>query len=113
MRVSVMMRVGGIITPYAEGSTMRQMSTVGIDTAKQVFQLHGVDAQGHVVLHKRVTRKQVLPLLAQMPPCLVSLEACGGSHYWARESTKLGHEGLVVQMKLHFERAIGHPPPLT
>ena len=70
---------------------MRQITTLGIDTAKQVFQLHGVDAQGNVVLHKRVTRKQVLPLLAQLPPCLVGLEACGGSHSWAREITKLGH----------------------
>jgi transposase len=70
---------------------MRQISTLGIDTAKQVFQLHGVDAQGHVVLHKRVSRTQLLPLLAQLPPCLVGLEACGGSHYWAREITKLGH----------------------
>ena len=70
---------------------MAQITTLGIDTAKQVFQLHGVDAQGNIVLHKRVTRKQVLPLLAQLPPCLVGLEACGGSHYWAREITRLGH----------------------
>jgi transposase len=70
---------------------MRQINTLGIDTAKHVFQLHGVDQQGHVVLHKRVSRKQVLPLLAQLPPCLVGLEACGGSHSWAREITKLGH----------------------
>lgn len=70
---------------------MRQITTLGIDTAKQVFQLHGVDEQGHVVLHKRVSRKQVLPLLAQLPPCVVGLEACGGAHYWAREITKLGH----------------------
>ena len=60
---------------------MAQITTLGIDTAKQVFQLHGVEAHGHVVLHKRITRKQVLPLLAQLPPCLVGLEACGGSHY--------------------------------
>ena len=60
---------------------MRQITTLGTDTAKQVFQLHGVDHQGHVVLHKRVSRKQLLPLLAQLPPCLVGLEACGGSHY--------------------------------
>ena len=70
---------------------MRQITTLGIDTAKNVFQLHGVDAQGNTVLHKRVSRKQVLPLLAQLPPCLVGLEACGGSHYWAREIAKLGH----------------------
>jgi transposase len=86
-----MMNIGGIITPYAGGSTRRQRTTLGIDPAKQVFQLHGVDAQGHTVLHKRVSRKQVLPLLAQLPPCLVGLEACGGSHYWAREITRLGH----------------------
>src|SRR5215813_15642647 len=84
-RVSVMMRVRSIITPFAGGSTMRQITTLGIDTAKQVFQLHGVDAQGNTVLHKRVSRKQVLPLLAQLPSCLVGLEACGGSHSWARE----------------------------
>jgi transposase len=52
---------------------MRQITTLGLDTAKQVFQLHGVDAQGHTVLHKRVSRKQVLPLLARLPPCLVGL----------------------------------------
>jgi len=85
------MRVADIITPFAGGFTMTQITTLGIDTAKQVFQLHGVDAHGNVVLHKRITRKQVLPLLAQLPPCLVGLEACGGSHYWAREITKLGH----------------------
>jgi transposase len=70
---------------------MRQITTLGLDTAKQVFQLHGVDAQGNVMLHKRLTRKQLLPLLAQVPPCLIGLEACGGSHYWAREITKRGH----------------------
>jgi transposase len=89
--MSVMMRVASIITPFAGGSTMAQMTTLGIDTAKQVLQLHGVDAQGKVVLHKRVTRKQVVPLLAQLPPCLVGLDACGGSHDWARDITQLGH----------------------
>src|SRR5919202_5570868 len=86
------MLVAETISPGAGGSTMRQITTLGIDTAKQVFQLHGVDAQGNTVLHKRVTRKQVLPLLAQLPPCLVGLEACGGAHYWARELQKLGHD---------------------
>jgi hypothetical protein len=71
-----MLMVAGIITPFAGGSTMRQSSPLGIDTAKQVFRLHGVDQQGHVMLHKRVSRKQVLPLLAQLPPCLGGLEAC-------------------------------------
>ena len=51
------------------------------------------------MLHKRVSRKQVLPLLAQLPPCLVGLEACGGSHYWAREITKLGHTVKLMRHK--------------
>jgi transposase len=59
---------------------MAQLTTLGIDTAKDVFQLHGVDQQGQVVRRKRVTRTPLLPLLAQLPPCLVGLEACGGSH---------------------------------
>lgn len=58
--------------------------------------LHGVDQQGHVVLHKRVTRTQLLPMLAQLPPCLVGLEACGGAHYWARKITKRGH--MITRM---------------
>jgi transposase len=86
-----MMIMAETITSCAGGSTMRQITTLGIDTAKQVFQLHGVDAKGNTVLHKRVSRQQVLPLLAQLPPCLIGLEACGGSHYWAREIMKLGH----------------------
>jgi len=70
---------------------MRPSTTLGIDTAQQVFQLHGVDAQGKTGLHKRLARQQVLPRLAQWPPCLVGLEACGGSHSWARDITQLGH----------------------
>ena len=67
-----MMKVADIITPFTGGSTMRQITTLGIDTAKQVFQLHGVNAQGNVVLHKRVTRTQLLPLLAQLPQWLLA-----------------------------------------
>jgi transposase len=70
---------------------MRQLTTLGIDTAKQGFPLHGVDAQGTTVLHQRVSRKPVLPLLAPWPPCLVGREACGGSPYWGRDMTQRGH----------------------
>jgi transposase len=86
-----MMIEAATIIPFAGGFTMRQISTLGIDMATQVFQLHRVDQQGHVVLHKRIARNQGLPLLAQFPPWLVGLEACGGSHSWARESTQRGH----------------------
>lgn len=66
--------------------------TVGLDLAKRVFQVHGVDAAGGVVLRKALRRAQVLPLFAKLPPCLVGIEACGTSHHWARELIRLGHE---------------------
>jgi transposase len=64
---------------------------VGIDLAKQVFQVHGVDYQGKVVLRKQLRRNQMLSFFATLPPCLIGMEACGGAHYWARELQKLGH----------------------
>ncbi len=67
-----------------------QMTTLGIDVAKPVFQLHGVDKRGHVVLIKRLSRAKVLPCVAQLPSCLIGMEASGGAHDWARELTKLG-----------------------
>lgn len=64
---------------------------VGIDLAKQVFQLHGVDRQDKVVLRRQLRRNQLLSFFATLPPCLIGMEACGGAHYWARELQKLGH----------------------
>src|ERR1700760_3208836 len=73
-----------------------QITTVGLDLAKRVFQVHGVDASGEVVIRKALRRSQMLPFFAKLPPCLVGIEACGTSHYWARELIKLGHEvGLM------------------
>ena len=66
------------------------INRVGIDLAKQVFQVHGVDCQGKAVLRKRLKRDQLLKFFATLPPCLVGMEACGGAHYWAREITKFG-----------------------
>ena len=71
---------------------MRQVTRIGIDVAKQVFQLHGVDAQGQTVLRRRLSRPQLRPFVAQLPPCLIGMEACGSAHYWARELTLLGHD---------------------
>ena len=68
------------------------ISTIGLDLAKSVFQVHGVDASGVVVVRKTLRRAQVLPFFAKLPPCLVGMEACGTSHHWAREILKLGHE---------------------
>ena len=70
---------------------MAQVSTVGLDLAKTVFQVHGIDAQGAVVVRRPLRRAEVLPFFAKLSPCLVGMEACGTAHYWARELIKLGH----------------------
>jgi transposase len=69
-----------------------QITTVGLDIAKNVFQVHGTDQQGKVVLRKRLARGKVLGFFANLPRCLIGLEACGGAHYWGRELAKFGHE---------------------
>ena len=71
---------------------MLHVTRIGIDLAKQVFQVHGVDEQGHTVLRRRLARSQVRAVLTQLPPCVVGLEACGSAHYWARELRALGHD---------------------
>lgn len=67
------------------------ITRMGIDLAKNVFQLHGVDKHEKVVFRKQLKRAQMLEMFANKPPMLIGIEACGGSHYWARELTKLGH----------------------
>ncbi len=67
------------------------ITRMGIDLAKNVFQLHGVDKHEKVVLRKQLKRSQLLEMFANKPPMLIGIEACGGAHYWARELTKLGH----------------------
>jgi len=73
-----------------------QITTVGLDLAKSVFQVHAVDASGDVVVRKTLRRSQVLPFFTRVPPCLIGIEACGTSHHWARELTKLGHEVCIM-----------------
>src|SRR5216683_2247623 len=72
--------------------SMNEITTIGLDLAKKVFQVHGVDATGAAVLRKRVRRGQVLAFFAGLPCCLVGIEACATAHYWARELRALGHE---------------------
>jgi transposase len=69
-----------------------EISTIGLDLAKNVFQVHGISATGEVVMRKALRRSQMLPFFEKLAPCLVGAEACGTSHHWARELTKLGHE---------------------
>ncbi len=71
---------------------MEQISTIGLDIAKNVFQVHGIDENGKVAVRRQLKRRRVLALFAKLPSCLVGMEACATSHYWAREIEKLGHE---------------------
>src|SRR5580704_10420692 len=68
-----------------------KITTVGFDLAKHVFQVHGVDERGHAVMNRKLKRAQVATFFANLPPCLVGMEACGSSHYWARKLQELGH----------------------
>ena len=72
--------------------SMSEITTIGLDLAKHVFQVHGIDAQGTTVLRKRLRRGQVLAFFSRIPRCVVGLEACATAHYWARELGALGHE---------------------
>ena len=76
-----------------------QVTTIGLDIAKNVFQVHGIDATEKVVVRKQLRRGQVLKFFAALPPCLVGMEACASAHYWARELTKLGHEVRLMPAK--------------
>ena len=67
------------------------VNTIGVDLAKNVFQVHGVDSAGKVVITRQLRRKQVLDFFSKLPGCLVGMEACGTGHHWAREISKLGH----------------------
>ena len=69
-----------------------EITTVGLDIAKRVFQLHGVDAAGKAVLRRKLQRSEVLAFFKALPPCLVGIEACGTAHYRAREIREVGHE---------------------
>lgn len=68
------------------------VTTIGLDLAKNVFQVHGVDREGAAVLRQRLTRRRLLKFFAKLPPCLIGIEACASSHYWARELIALGHD---------------------
>src|SRR2546429_261950 len=76
-----------------------QITTIGFDIAKNVFQVHGIDAAERVVVRKQIRRGQLMRFFEALPPCLVGLEACATAHYWARELTKLGHEVRLMPAK--------------
>ena len=76
-----------------------QITTIGLDIAKNVFQVHGIDAAEKVVVRKQLRRSQVLAFFKALSPCLIGMEACATAHYWARELTKLGHEVRLMPAK--------------
>ena len=82
---------------------MIKLARIGIDTSKSVFQLHGVDERDEVVLQKQVRRRHFVAFLGKLEPTLIGMEACGGSHYWARELQKLGH--IVVLLPPQYVKA--------
>ena len=76
-----------------------QITTIGLDIAKNVFQVHGIDADEKVVVRKQLRRGQMMRFFEELSPCLVGLEACATSHHWARELTKLGHQVRLMPAK--------------
>ena len=76
-----------------------QITTIGLDIAKNVFQVHGIDAAEKVIVRKQLRRGQVMAFFEALAPCLVGMEACATSHHWARELTKLGHEVRLMPAK--------------
>ena len=85
-------RMGALLRlPRSRGATMQTITTIGLDIAKSVFQVHGVDAAGEVVIRRQLKRRYVLAFFQKLSPCLVGIEACASSHYWSRELQALGH----------------------
>jgi transposase len=76
-----------------------QVTTIGLDLAKHVFQIHGIDAAEKVVVRRQLRRSQVMAFFEALSPCLIGMEACATAHYWARELTKLGHEVRLMPAK--------------
>ncbi len=69
-----------------------KVTTLGLDLAKNVFQVHGIDSTGKVIVRRSLRRRQMMPFFGKLEPCLIGIEACGTSHFWAREIAALGHE---------------------
>jgi transposase len=81
----------GHVQYTSKGESVMKITTSGIDGAKSVFQVHGVDARGNVVVRRQIRRSQLLLFFSKLEPCLIGMEACATSHYWARRLSALGH----------------------
>src|ERR1017187_6596332 len=86
------MNVGAVKAPHnLEEPSMHTVTTIGLDIAKSVFQVHGIDAEDKVIIRRQLKRRYVLAFFQKLPPCLVGIEACASSHHWSRELKALGH----------------------
>jgi transposase len=84
---------------------MGEVSTIGLDIAKSVFQIHGVNAAGAVVIRKRMTRAKLLEFFAALSPCLVGIEACPTAHHWSRRLQALGHTVRLLPPMAQYQTA--------
>ena len=89
------------------------VTTVGLDIAKLVFQVHAVDAAGSLIISRAIKRRDLLAFFAALPPCLVGIEACGTSHHWGRELEKLGHRVRALRgHDTNCRNSRRHPVPV-
>jgi transposase len=85
------MNVGAVKAPHnLEEPKMQTITTIGLDIAKSVFQVHGIDAEDRVIIRRQLKRRYVLAFFQKLPPCLVGIKACSSSHHWSRELKALG-----------------------
>jgi transposase len=85
-----------VLNDHLREASMGEVTTIGLDIAKQVFHVHGADASGAMLFSRRITRAKLLPFFASQPRCVVALEACGGAHHWARELGRSGHDVRLI-----------------
>src|SRR6201997_2929646 len=88
-----------VVNESHRGAVRMQITTIGLDIAKNVFQVHGIDAAEKVVVKKQLRRNKLMEFFKKLPPCLTGMEACATAHYWARELTTLGHEVRLMPPK--------------
>jgi transposase len=87
---------------------MQTVSTIGLDIAKSLFQVHGIDAAGQVVIRRQLKRRNLLAFFEKLSPCLIGIEACASSHHWSRELRALGHAtGLREALRQATEERYG------
>ena len=88
--------VAGVEAPLRRGASMGEVSIIGLDLAKNVFQAHGAGADGSVIFRRKLSRAQLLKFMAAQSPCVVAMEACASSHHWSRAIGSLGHEVRLI-----------------